>query len=79
VDENKEDTMKAITCDRCGERIERRARRRGWPIPLTPRGGDPTQDMEYVGPCCGGGYCRECGALLPGDVDTSLCRACRDE
>jgi hypothetical protein len=56
-------------CTRCGHIATPWERRRGWPI--------FTLAQELVCPSCYGreAYC-QCGALLPGNIDTSECGNC---
>lgn len=64
-----------VVFDRCGETLLDEATAIGWPVPVIrvrAVGGIPTEDLEYVGPCCLDGYCPE-GHVLRGDTDSSDC------
>jgi len=65
-------------CDRCGATIDTEAVAMGWPVAVTPDGGDPAEDVEYVCPDCYGdeAHCRQCGAVLPADDEGDLCDDC---
>ncbi len=58
-------------CGRCDARITKEEREMGWPGPSM------LDDCDICPSCYGGdAYCFECGELLRGDVESSLCEAC---